>query len=422
MDDIFKINLEPNIDYNNTNLTEIKQKLNTWRLNISEEIKCILFIKNKIDLYDKNNKDEKDEEVEVIEIDDKIKEKYSKIFNKLEELCIQQINLISESIIDVNEIVTQNCNEEIKNKEDNEEEYMLLYDKINFTLNNYNKIIDNINKTISSLPYILNLYLMYNKYEEEENKFIRENMEAEEEKYNSENFKNDNNKNNKKNNFNRNKIIKKEKSNGINNTQISKRERMVKFSKSVQNKKFKKQNSYNPINRKNNKNNNNINLNIIDIENDYSRENLKELTLEAKILSDNLKEYVYSNCVKENEIKNFNKIKEDNKMLSEEIINIKNSLKELNEIYESQLEKLEYLKNERSILEKENLQLCEYINQKLDKKINDNYIYEKNYNNNGFETMEINQNNKFNAKDESDFNISPIDFESIEILKRLNKL
>ena len=422
MDDIFKINLEPNIDYNNTNLTEIKQKLNTWRLNISEEIKCILFIKNKIDLYDKNNKDEKDEEVEVIEIDDKIKEKYSKIFNKLEELCIQQINLISESIIDVNEIVTQNCNEEIKNKEDNEEEYMLLYDKINFTLNNYNKIIDNINKTISSLPYILNLYLMYNKYEEEENKFIRENMEAEEEKYNSENFKNDNNKNNKKNNFNRNKIIKKEKSNGINNTQISKRERMVKFSKSVQNKKFKKQNSYNPINRKNNKNNNNINLNIIDIENDYSRENLKELTLEAKIFSDNLKEYVYSNCVKENEIKNFNKIKEDNKMLSEEIINIKNSLKELNEIYESQLEKLEYLKNERSILEKENLQLCEYINQKLDKKINDNYIYEKNYNNNGFETMEINQNNKFNAKDESDFNISPIDFESIEILKRLNKL
>ena len=422
MDDIFKINLEPNIDYNNTNLTEIKQKLNTWRLNISEEIKCILFIKNKIDLYDKNNKDEKDEEVEVIEIDDKIKEKYSKIFNKLEELCIQQINLISESIIDVNEIVTQNCNEEIKNKEDNEEEYMLLYDKINFTLNNYNKIIDNINKTISSLPYILNLYLMYNKYEEEENKFIRENMEAEEEKYNSENFKNDNNKNNKKNNFNRNKIIKKEKSNGINNTQISKRERMVKFSKSVQNKKFKKQNSYNPINRKNNKNNNNINLNIIDIENDYSRENLKELTLEAKIFSDNLKEYVYSNCVKENEIKNFNKIKEDNKMLSEEIINIKNSLKELNEIYESQLEKLEYLKNERSILEKENLQLCEYINQKLDKKINDNYIYEKNYNNNGFETMEINQNNKFNAKDESDFNISPIDFESIEMLKRLNKL
>jgi len=415
MADIFKINLEPNIDYYNTNLTEIKQKLNTWRLNISEEIKCILFIKNKIDLHDKNNKDEGDEEVEEIEIDDKIKEKYSKIFNKLEELCIQQINLISESIVDINEIIAKNRNEELKNKEDNEEENMLLYDKINFTLNNYNKIIDNINKTISSLPYILNLYLMYNKYDEEENKYIRENMEAEEEKYNNENIKYGN----KKNNFNRNKATKKEKSNGINNTQISKRERMIKFSKSVQNKKFKKQNSYNPINRKKN---NNITSNIIDIENDYGRENLKELTLEAKLFSDNLKEYVYSNCVKENEIKNFHKIKEENKMLSEEIINIKNSLKELNEIYESQLEKLEYLKNERSILKKENLQLCEYINKKLDQNINDNYISEKNYSNNDFKSNEINQNIKCNSKDESDFNISPMDFESIEMFKRLNKL
>jgi len=415
MADIFKINLEPNIDYYNTNLTEIKQKLNTWRLNISEEIKCILFIKNKIVLHDKNNKDEGDEEVEEIEIDDKIKEKYSKIFNKLEELCIQQINLISESIVDINEIIAKNRNEELKNKEDNEEENMLLYDKINFTLNNYNKIIDNINKTISSLPYILNLYLMYNKYDEEENKYIRENMEAEEEKYNNENIKYGN----KKNNFNRNKATKKEKSNGINNTQISKRERMIKFSKSVQNKKFKKQNSYNPINRKKN---NNITSNIIDIENDYGRENLKELTLEAKLFSDNLKEYVYSNCVKENEIKNFHKIKEENKMLSEEIINIKNSLKELNEIYESQLEKLEYLKNERSILKKENLQLCEYINKKLDQNINDNYISEKNYSNNDFKSNEINQNIKCNSKDESDFNISPMDFESIEMFKRLNKL
>jgi len=415
MADIFKINLEPNIDYYNTNLTEIKQKLNTWRLNISEEIKCILFINNKIDLHDKNNKDEGDEEVEEIEIDDKIKEKYSKIFNKLEELCIQQINLISESIVDINEIIAKNRNEELKNKEDNEEENMLLYDKINFTLNNYNKIIDNINKTISSLPYILNLYLMYNKYDEEENKYIRENMEAEEEKYNNENIKYGN----KKNNFNRNKATKKEKSNGINNTQISKRERMIKFSKSVQNKKFKKQNSYNPINRKKN---NNITSNIIDIENDYGRENLKELTLEAKLFSDNLKEYVYSNCVKENEIKNFHKIKEENKMLSEEIINIKNSLKELNEIYESQLEKLEYLKNERSILKKENLQLCEYINKKLDQNINDNYISEKNYSNNDFKSNEINQNIKCNSKDESDFNISPMDFESIEMFKRLNKL
>ena len=194
---------------------------------------------------------------------------------------------------------------------------------------------------------------------------------------------------------------------------------MIKFSKSVQNKKFKKQNSYNPINRKKN---NNITSNIIDIENDYGRENLKELTLEAKLFSDNLKEYVYSNCVKENEIKNFHKIKEENKMLSEEIINIKNSLKELNEIYESQLEKLEYLKNERSILKKENLQLCEYINKKLDQNINDNYISEKNYSNNDFKSNEINQNIKCNSKDESDFNISPMDFESIEMFKRLNKL
>ena len=188
MSEIFKINLEPKIDYENTNFEQIKQILKNWRLNISEEIKCLLFIKNKIDFSEDkkedNNLNNIENEYKNMQIDEKIFKKYTKIFDKLEELCFQEINLISETIVSIDDIINNN-NKEIPFEAKNE---YIIYDKIYLTLNNYNKIVENINKTISSYPGILHLYLLYIKEGEDENKFIRENIKNEEEKYESENI------------------------------------------------------------------------------------------------------------------------------------------------------------------------------------------------------------------------------------------
>jgi hypothetical protein len=390
MENIFKYNLEPNINYENINFNQVKEILKNLRLNISDEIKCITFIKNKLK-KENINLDENSE------INETLLKKYCLILDKLNELCLEEINYISETIIILDSRIKETNDK--TNLDPQKED--IIYDKIDLTISNYNKIIDNINKTISSLPYIFNLYLLYNKIEDEENKYIRDNIEKEEIIYKQEHK-----------DINKNKKI--ERLKHEEEKEITKREKMIKFDENLKN-----------LNTEKNIRIKNININEGDKvkpNNEINKENLRKMIKELNSKKEELKNFIFKYCVKENEIKNFNKIKEENKMLSEEIINIKNSLKELNEIYESQLEKLEYLKNERSILKKENLQLCDYINKKLDQNINDNNIYEKNYNNKDFKTMEINQNIKFNSKDESDFNISPIDFESIEMFKRLNKL
>ena len=416
MIEIFKINLEPNIYYENTNFTQLKEILQNWRLNISEEIKCLSFIKNKIESDENVNisiENEIDND-ENIKLDEKIIEKYSKIFNKLQELCFQEINLISESIVIIDEIINNDNNEKTE-KELNKEE--LVYDKINLTLNNYNKIIENINKTISSIPYMLNLYILYNQIGEEENKYIRENIKNEEKNYYAEQ-KDNINKPVKKRNIS----SKKEKTIYEQNfeTARTKREKMVKFSKSVKNKKFKK--SY--LDSK-------ININQIKLENSIKRDNLKDMTNDLEMAKNRLKNFVYNNCVKENEIKNLMKMKKENSFLNDEIINIKNSIKELQNLYEYQLEKLESLQNERNILEKENNQLIDYINNilmeeeqkaKEDKINNINNLDNDNYNNENNDFL-INKNIDNKSINENNIiNITPANFESIEMFKRLNKL
>ena len=308
MSEIFKNNLEPNIDYENTNFEQIKLKLKGWRLNISEEIKCLLFIKNKIDINKlDNNTYRTEDEFKNIQMEENIYLKYTKIFDKLEELCFQEINLISETIVSIDEIINSiNTGISLETNK----EYIII-DKINLTLNNYNKIIENIHKTISSYPGILNLYLIYIKEAEDQNKFIRENIANEEEKYNNEKINKVNRTNSQK--INKIKIKNSIKTKGINteknNFNESKRERMVKFSKSVKNKKFKRNNTY--IDNKDNR----INVKQIIIENDYKKDNLKRIILETEDIKNAIKDYTYNNCLKENEQKNLMKMKEDNAML-----------------------------------------------------------------------------------------------------------
>ena len=179
MESIFKINLEPNINYESVNLFEIKNILKNLRLNISEEIKCLSFIKQKIEKNYEINKEDN------FEINQKLKKKYSQILIKLNELCVEEINYISETLIILDKKIKENTNEnDFENIKDS-----IIYNKINLTLSNYNKIVDNINKTLSSLPYIFNLYLLFYQTEDEENKFIRNNMDIAEENYKNENNK-----------------------------------------------------------------------------------------------------------------------------------------------------------------------------------------------------------------------------------------
>ena len=427
MSEIFKINLEPKIDYENTNFEQIKQILKNWRLNISEEIKCLLFIKNKIDFSEDkkedNNLNNIENEYKNMQIDEKIFKKYTKIFDKLEELCFQEINLISETIVSIDDIINNN-NKEIPFEAKNE---YIIYDKIYLTLNNYNKIVENINKTISSYPGILHLYLLYIKEGEDEHKFIRENIKNEEEKYESENIYINMEQNNQKINIkNKNKSTGKIKAINTtnNNFNESKRERMIKFSKSVKNKKFKRCNT--KIANKNNKNNK-ININQIKFENNFKKENLKEIIIVTENIKNTIKDYSYNNCVKENEMKNLLKMKEDNIILNKEILNIKESIRELNNLYEYQLEKLELLQNEQTLLEKENLQLYEYINKILKDKeqkisnLNCEEFYKINSYNNNIEAINQNINNN-SIKDNHPINITFDNYESIEMFKRLNKL
>ena len=373
MENIFKYNLEPNINYENINFNQVKEILKNLRLNISDEIKCITFIKNKL-------KKENINIDENCEINETLLKKYCLILEKLNELCLEEINYISETIIFLDTRIKEtNDNTNLDSQKED-----IIYDKIDLTISNYNKIIDNINKTISSLPYIFNLYLLYNKIEDEENKYIRDNIEKEEIIYKQEHK--DTNKNKKID-----KIKKEEEK------EITKREKMIKFNDNLKNLNAKK----------------NIKIKNADINEDnqtktnseINKENLRKMIEELNSKKNELKNFIFKYCIKENEIKNFNKIKEDNKILNEEITKLKNIFKELNDRYKYQNEQLENLKKERINLENENSKLIEFIKIILldDLKNSNNNIIDTNNIKNSFDIFNKNDNIDIN-KNQNNFN------------------
>ena len=373
MENIFKYNLEPNINYENINFNQVKEILKNLRLNISDEIKCITFIKNKL-------KKENINIDENCEINETLLKKYCLILDKLNELCLEEINYISETIIILDSRIKETNDK--TNLDPQKED--IIHDKIDLTISNYNKIIDNINKTISSLPYIFNLYLLYNKIEDEENKYIRDNIEKEEIIYKQEHK--DTNKNKKID-----KIKKEEEK------EITKREKMIKFNENLKNLNAKK----------------NIKIKNADINEDnqtktnseINKENLRKMIEELNSKKNELKNFIFKYCIKENEIKNFNKIKEDNKILNEEITKLKNIFKELNDRYKCQNEQLENLKNERINLENENSKLIEFVKIILldDLKNSNNNIIDTNNIKNSFDIFNKNDNVNIN-NNQNNFN------------------
>ena len=373
MENIFKYNLEPNINYENINFNQVKEILKNLRLNISDEIKCITFIKNKL-------KKENINIDENCEINETLLKKYCLILDKLNELSLEEINYISETIIILDSRIKETNDK--TNLDPQKED--IIYDKIDLTISNYNKIIDNINKTISSLPYIFNLYLLYNKIEDEENKYIRDNIEKEEIIYKQEHK--DTNKNKKID-----KIKKEEEK------EITKREKMIKFNENLKNLNAKKN-----IKIKNADINEN---NQTKTNSENNKENLRKMIEELNSKKNELKNFIFKYCIKENEIKNFNKIKEDNKILNEEITKLKNIFKELNDRYKCQNEQLENLKNERINLENENSKLIEFIKIILldDLKNSNNNIIDTNNIKNSFDIFNKNDNIDIN-KNQNNFN------------------
>ena len=87
-------------------------------------------------------------------------------------------------------------------------------------------------------------------------------------------------------------------------------------------------------------------------------------------------------------------------------------------------EKLEKLKNERIILEKENSQLIEYINKIISEEEKKSDFISNKDNKIDIITENNFKNSSINMKrdDNININIKPDNFESVEMFKRLNKL
>ena len=184
---------------------------------------------------------------------------------------------------------------------------------------------------------------------------------------------------------------------------------MIKFSDSLKN-----LNKNKILKQRNELNNNKEKNNDIEIIKNILQKRIKETEKQKN----ELKSLIFKNCIKENELKNFNKIKEDNKILKERILNLKNLFKELNTSYENQNEKLEKLKKERFDLENENLKLIEYV-----KNIILNAEKNNNLENNKDILFDYSNNNivNFEEKNENNINMETNNFDSLEMMKKLSK-
>ena len=124
-------------------LENIKESILLQRYNTRDIINCILYIQ------DKMKKEKKAKHMK-----SKIRLQYEKIFVKLQELCTKEIDFISEGIVNTEFLLSLANPKNDMNK---------LLTQVGNIRNNYNKIVDNINKTITSSKIVSQLckeYLM----------------------------------------------------------------------------------------------------------------------------------------------------------------------------------------------------------------------------------------------------------------------
>ena len=341
----------------NNNLNEID---NYYKLRdeIQSCVNCIIYIKEKIkNVNELNNQ----------------KEKLNDVFNNLEQLCQKEIDLINEGIVSY-----------INNNENNDNNLK------NFIVNNYKKIIDTFNK-IMSVNFIKDLYSNY----------LNNNNNIDNNSFNN-NFNDDNFSENEKNKENLNNIISKFKENLIKCNYIPKKENKSDFN-------FVIKKSFT---------NNNFN-------NNYNYENnlkyIKEIESKIdniKILKENLQNKINNNCILNNEKKNFEKLKNENLILINDINFIKENLINLENVYKNLIQKLTILEEEQIELLNHNKELISYVKNKY---IQNNTNSNQNNNNNNFNNIKMNNNKIFNSNNNLDISHLISNPSSIEMMNKINK-
>ena len=332
----------------NIPLEEVKNNLLNWRDNTRDIISCILFILEKLGDEEINSK-----------ISKSAKFQFEKIFRKLQELCTKEIDLLSEGIINIEYVINLN------NKEENLND---LFSQMSYIRNNYNKIIDNINKTISSSTLIVKItkdYLQKFPFQKQvnpiTNSVIKENEKSPDDLINEiGNGLNDISEiSNAESKLSSLQTIKDNKP----NSEIpSPREILQNFKQSLKITKYKPSPQYRETLKKFMKDSNSCNIDKPAINENISTL-YKGINL-TKTLCTNIRIMVHENCYIGNEKKTFEKMKSDNKKINIEINKLKNIIKTVTEEYKILIQKMTLLEEEQLRLQTENTKLTKYIKER----------------------------------------------------------
>ena len=344
-----------------SSLENIKESLLLWRDNTRDIINCILYIQDKMI-----------DEEKAKHMKSKIRLQYEKIFVKLQELCTKEIDFISEGIVNTEFLLSLANPKNDMNK---------LLTQVGNIRNNYNKIVDNINKTITSSKIVSQLckeylrkYPMRKKEVKINESCIKEHQKSQDVLLNEigNELNNISNISKDKESFlshnkSQLKLIDKE------DLKESPGEILQQFKKSLRLTRYKPSPQYKEALRTFMKDSCNIDKPKL---NDNIMSLYKEIE-STRGLCNNIKVYVHDNCYLLNEKKSYDKMKEDNTMINKEISNIKKTIKTGTEAYKALIQKITVLEEDQIQLQKENEKLIKYIKERyfntVSQTVNSNY-------------------------------------------------
>jgi hypothetical protein len=125
------------------NIFDLKQNLCNWRDYLREELESLIFLKNSLN-QDNTNSNYNSYKLYYLEIELKTKNKFLDIINKLENISLKEKECISEFSFEIEKSGANEVDDKI-------------YTKLEYIRDNYNKILLNIQKMISSSPVLLEI-------------------------------------------------------------------------------------------------------------------------------------------------------------------------------------------------------------------------------------------------------------------------
>ena len=342
-----------------SSLENIKESLLLWRDNTRDIINCILYIQDKMI-----------DEEKAKHMKSKIRAQYEKIFVKLQELCTKEIDFISEGIVNTEFLLS------LANPKN---DMSKLLTQVGNIRNNYNKIVDNINKTIASSKVVSQLckdylrkYPMRKKEVKISESCIKEHQKSQDVLLNEigNELNNISNISKDKESFlshNKSKSKLKE------DLKESPGEILQQFKKSLRLTRYKPSPEYKEALRTFMKDSCNIDKPKL---NDNILSLYKEIE-STRGLCNNIKVYVHDNCYLLNEKKSYEKMKEENTMINKEISNLKKTIKTGTEAYKALIQKITVLEEDQIQLQNENEKLIKYIKERyfntVSQTMNSNY-------------------------------------------------